>query len=462
MPVENHILARLSGTEVLTAEDRADWFRSCLMHIATHEKAKEFAQDDQLSAGMNNDDGFWPPDGDWKCVYRPYIVKDGVLQIPVFGVLLNRFSYQVGRYATGYTYILRCLQRGLADGNVRGIAWIHDSPGGEVAGCFELGDKIYEARGQKPMRAFSAEAMYSASYCLGSAADSISVTRTSGVGSIGVVTAHVDYSKMLEKEGIKVTFIYAGKHKVDGNPYQALPDDVKDRIQARIDRLYGIFCGTVARNRAMDEDDVRGTEAATFTAEEAIDVELADRVGIFEEEIEAFRLELDGSGEQAQLNEGEDSMSKFTQEQMDAAVASARQEEQAKHTTALSTATTEAAAAAKTRITAIIGCEEAAKRPKAAHSAAMNTDMSLEQAKAFLATLPEEKVEAAAPEGEKKGDKTGENANAFAAAMGKGNPEVGAGDGKTGSGGEDEAKGGNPLTAALTAAGGMKPKAKAA
>lgn len=75
---------------------------------------------------------------------------------------------------------------------------------------------------------------------------------------------------------------------------------------------------------------------------------------------------------------------------------------QAEHEAALATASTEAtregASAERTRISAIINSEAGQARPTAALAAAMDTDMSAEQATAFLAKLPEEpKPSAAAP-----------------------------------------------------------------
>lgn len=58
--------------------------------------------------------------------------------------------------------------------------------------------------------------------------------------------------------------------------------------------------------------------------------------------------------------------------------------------------------------------EEGKKRPSAAMAAAMDTDMSAEQATKFLAKLPEEKAEAARPDAPK--GKDGAAAD-FAAAM---------------------------------------------
>lgn len=282
----NPWLAQFANEPALVAPHLNDRFEACL-------SAVEQGLAGELQAAQGQGDDFWTELGEWGSKrLRPYVVRDGVLLVPVKGVLLNSFPYQYGNWATGYEYIWKCVDRGVEDQNVRGIAFVLDSPGGMVAGNFDLVDRIFEARGTKPLRAFAAESAYSAAYSIASAADRIVVSRTGGVGSIGVVTSHLDASKMVAEMGWKVTFIYAGKHKVDGNPYEALPDDVKARIQGRVDELYGVFVDTVARNRNLDAAAVRATEALTYTANQAIDAKLADSVGALDAALAEFAADL--------------------------------------------------------------------------------------------------------------------------------------------------------------------------
>jgi signal peptide peptidase SppA len=419
MPVSNPLLARLDGHEVLVAHDRQPLFESCITQLVSHPKSSDLLADTMVQA--SNEDNYWPAQDDWRAVYRPYVVKLGILQIPIFGVLLHRFGYQFGRYATGYTYIERCIERGMADPEVRGVAFLCDTPGGEVAGNFELVDKIYAYRGKKPMRAFAAESAYSAGYSIASAADQIAMTNTAGVGSIGVLTAHVEYEEAMAKMGVKVTFIYAGEHKVDGNPYEKLKPETKARIQARVDRLYGIFCATVSRNRGMSDEAVRDTKALTFNAEEAIEKGLADSVGIFEESLEAFRVDCEAKDEQMATTQG-NVTGQATGGDNTAAVDTARAEGHA-------AGVAEGMASAKTRITAILGCDNAKDRPAAALAAAMDTDMTAEQASVFLGKLAKETpVVAAKDENKDQGNKEPQANAGFQAAMdAEGGPGVGGG-----------------------------------
>lgn len=402
----NVLAENFAKNPLLIDPDQAQFVSAALMHVSA---------DPEAMAGFETvkaEDDFWGrPESGREHPYRPYAVANGVLQIPIQGVLLNRFSYAFGRWATGYTYIEKALARGLADPNVRAIALVIDSPGGDVAGNFELADKIFEGRKDKPIRAFAADHAYSAAYSLASAASEVVVTRSGGTGSIGVVTAHVDMSKALEDYGMKITFIFAGKHKVDGNPYEPLPEAVKGRIQNRIDRIYGVFVSSVARNRDMGEDAVRGTEALTYDATDSISEGLADRIGALDEELVIFANEVTADEEDEQMS--------ITQEQLDQAVATARA---AGIEDGKKLGMAEGATAERARVSAIMGSEEAKERPAAARALA-DAGVSVDQAKVALAAMP---VEGKAPAPKGGEQPKGKGQTAFERMMAGGNPEVGA------------------------------------
>lgn len=374
MPKPNHpLIEAVTGNPLLIDQTRADLLSATLQHLVTDPEASKL----MASSSLRGD--FWAAGDDYP--YRPYVVHNGILQIPIQGVLLNRFSYALGRWATGYQYIEKALLRGIEDANVVGIALLVDSPGGEVAGCFELGEKIFSSRGRKPIRAFASDHAYSAAYALASSASDIIISRSGGSGSVGVVTAHYDVSKAMEDYGVKITFVFAGDHKVDGNPYQPLPEAVRNRMQARIDKLYGVFVSTVAKNRGMEDATVRDTKALTYDAEDSITVGFADKIGTLEEEMVVFEDEVAAA---------KDEQMSFTQEQMDAAVATARSEgAQAGKVEGKA----EGVTAERTRIKAIIGSEDGKKRPKAALTLALNSGDPTENVLATLAELPEEKAE---------------------------------------------------------------------
>lgn len=204
----------------------------------------------------------------------------GVAVIDVFGALVHRSSMKAdSTFLQGYDGIARYLTEALADPAVKAILLQIDSPGGEVAGAFQLAEQIYAARKCKPIAAIASDCAASAAYLLASAADTLSVTRTGMVGSIGIVTCHADLSRALDKEGIAITCIYAGAHKADGNPYQPLPPAVAAQIQADVDHYYQLFLTTVASYRPQTSVDVlKATEAKTYIGPQAVFAQLADFV----------------------------------------------------------------------------------------------------------------------------------------------------------------------------------------
>jgi signal peptide peptidase SppA len=183
------------------------------------------------------------------------------------------------------------------DPGVSAIVLEVDSPGGYSDGILELSDRIYEARGRKPVVAVANHLMASAAYWIGTAADEVVASPSSEMGSIGAFAAHEDISKALEQEGIKVSLIAEGKYKIEGNPYEPLGEDARAAIQARVRNVYDAFVEAVARNRGVKVSDVRKGfgEGRVVGARQAVEMGMADRVDTLEGTIERLL----GTGEVA-------------------------------------------------------------------------------------------------------------------------------------------------------------------
>ena len=227
----------------------------------------------------------------------PYPVVDGIAVIEISGVLIHRGGW-IGQSSgqTSYEGIAAQIDAAAGDPAVRGIALEIDSFGGEVAGVFDLADRIRALRATKPVWAFVAEHAFSAGYALASQADRILLPRTGAVGSIGVVVMHADMSGQLDQDGMRVTLIHSGAHKVDGNSYTPLPDGVRANIQSEIDVLRFLFAETVAAGRAgrLDIDAAMATEAATYRGADAVAAGLADEVTDLAGGLAAFRQVVSG------------------------------------------------------------------------------------------------------------------------------------------------------------------------
>lgn len=222
----------------------------------------------------------------------PYPIVDGIAVIEIAGVLIHRGGW-IGQTSgqTSYEGIAAQIEAAASDPAVRGLALEIDSFGGEVAGVFDLADRIRAIRGAKPVWAFVAEHAFSAGYALASQADRILLPRTGALGSIGVVVLHADLSGQLDQDGVRVTLFHSGRHKVDGNPYQPLPEAVQGDIQREIDALRFLFAETVAAGRAgrLSQEAALATEAATFRGADAVAAGLADEITDLARGFSAFR-----------------------------------------------------------------------------------------------------------------------------------------------------------------------------
>ncbi|MBI4910027.1 MAG: S49 family peptidase [Acidobacteria bacterium] len=220
---------------------------------------------------------------------KPYLVTpEGIAVIAVSGTLVKKASWlDAASGMQSYESIRADFQDAVRDPRIQGILLDVDSPGGEVGGLFDLADEIYHARAEKPCMAIADDDAFSAAYAIASSAQRLFVTRTGGVGSVGVIALHLDQSGFDEKAGRKYTAIYAGARKNDFNPHEPLSGSAKDELQAEIDRLYDMFVGTVARNREMKPALVRNTEAGLCYAEKAISAGFADQVGTFDDALTA-------------------------------------------------------------------------------------------------------------------------------------------------------------------------------
>jgi signal peptide peptidase SppA len=233
---------------------------------------------------------------------KPYLVTpEGIAVIGVSGTLVKKASWlDAASGMQSYDGIRSDFQDAVRDPRIQGILLEVDSPGGEVGGLFDLADEIYDARAEKPCFAIADDDAYSAAYAIASSAQRLFITRTGGVGSVGVIALHLDQSGFDEKVGRKYTAIYAGARKNDFNPHEALSGSAKDELQTEIDRLYDMFVGTVARNREMKPALVRNTEAGLYYAEKAISAGLADQVGTFDDALDAV-LEAASAHKQARV-----------------------------------------------------------------------------------------------------------------------------------------------------------------
>ena len=204
-------------------------------------------------------------------------VRDGVAVIPVVGPLFryaNLFTAISG--ASSYEVMAKDFNSALENPDVHSVVLDIDSPGGEVNGCAEFANMIYESRGTKPIIAYASGDAASGAYWIASACDQIIASETSLLGSIGVVAVYRDSN---DQNVLEIVSSQSPYKRLDPNS-----DDGKSRLQSRIDDLASVFIDSIAKHRGVDPPTVLKEFGGgdVFVGKNAIRLGLADDVGSLE------------------------------------------------------------------------------------------------------------------------------------------------------------------------------------
>ena len=217
------------------------------------------------------------PDGESSQKNCVTIREDGIAVIHVDGALSYRSDYLTEWFEEDtYDSIRAAFEECMADDDIKGIVFDINSPGGEVNGCADLGNKIFEARGKKPygIVARTGGMMCSAAYWLGSSCEKVYCADNGTLGSIGVLCCFSKWSEDLVKTQVVVS---------DLSPDKAATPDTPEGlalVKKELNDLASVFIETVARNRGTTYQDVLNNygKGAVFIGADAVKAGLADGV----------------------------------------------------------------------------------------------------------------------------------------------------------------------------------------
>ncbi len=238
-------------------------------------------------------------------VSKPGPKTGRVAQISIQGSITRRSSLWSDFFGgASVEATLQALRNVAADPDVKTVLLNIDSPGGTVDGLPELAAEIRTLRESKHIVALANSLAASAAYWLAAQADEVVATPEALVGSIGVFTVHQDYSAMMERLGVKQTYIHAGKYKVEANPDQPLTEEAAQHLQGIVDEAYGLFISDVAKGRGVSAATVRSDygEGRVLTAKDAKAAGLIDRIAGYHETVARLtgvKAESDPSSPQA-------------------------------------------------------------------------------------------------------------------------------------------------------------------
>lgn len=190
----------------------------------------------------------------------------------------------------GYAGMQRDFLALAEDERVKRVVLDVDSGGGHVSGIYDATQKLNHLRSKKPVATYTSDSMYSAAYWLGSNAERVGLSPMAGVGSIGVMMVHQEFTKALDADGVTITVLRSRDNKALGGPYEALGDNARAHLERDMEFYHQAFVKQVAENRNTNATllDQGIADGSTFLGQESVDVGLADFVGTFEDFVSEF------------------------------------------------------------------------------------------------------------------------------------------------------------------------------
>jgi len=219
------------------------------------------------------------------------ITEDGVAILNVAGTIFPHASlFTKISGATSIDTLNENFTQALEDTSVKAILLNIDSPGGKITGIHEFAEKIYNARGIKPIQAYVSALGASAAYWIATAADKIFIDKTAMVGSIGVIAAWTDDTKAKESFGIQDYQVVSSKSP--NKNVDAKTQKGKELLLKELDALADVFISDVARNRNVSVEKVETDfgQGGILVGSDAVNAGMADGLNSFEGIIKKLSL----------------------------------------------------------------------------------------------------------------------------------------------------------------------------
>jgi len=202
-----------------------------------------------------------------------------------------------GAIMTGSGFAKAQLDRIADDDAVKAIVLRVDSPGGTVSGSDEIHYRLAALARKRElpvvvsMGGIAASGGYYVAMANGGREDVIFAEPATLTGSIGVIIPHYDLSKLMRKLDVTDDSVASGPLKEMLSVTKERPPELAERerkiLQALVDEMFARFKSIVREGRPK-LDDERLTAVATgqiFTAQQALDAGLVDRIGFLEDAV---------------------------------------------------------------------------------------------------------------------------------------------------------------------------------
>ncbi|MBW2981286.1 signal peptide peptidase SppA [Candidatus Woesearchaeota archaeon] len=218
-------------------------------------------------------------------------LRGNVALIPIKGTITIEGISSFGEKGTSSTEVIEYIKDADANPSIKAILFEINSPGGSAVASKEIADAV--SRTNKTTYALIREVGASGAYWIASSTDHIIANELSITGSIGVIASYIEFAGLLERYNMSYQRLVAGQYKDLGTPFKYLPDDEKEILQDKLNKIHDYFIESVAENRDMPVEKLKEIATGEFyLGSEALELGLIDSFGDKETAVELIKQQL--------------------------------------------------------------------------------------------------------------------------------------------------------------------------
>jgi protease-4 len=184
-------------------------------------------------------------------LFRPLRRPPYIAIVPVKGAISESGAPQ-GRRGS----IVAALRHARRDRRALGVLLWVDSPGGSAEASDLIHREVVRVKEKKPIVAYFGEVAASGGYYVAAHADAIVAQPLGITGSIGVVSARVLASQLLDRIGIRTEVLRTGPHADFYSAHRPLSEEERAILNRELDAFYDSFVALVADGRGRPVDEI--------------------------------------------------------------------------------------------------------------------------------------------------------------------------------------------------------------
>lgn len=173
------------------------------------------------------------------------------------------------------------------DEKVKAVVLHIDSPGGEVTASDIIYNAVRKLRDttKKPVVVHMGSMAASGGYYVACGGSHLMANDTTITGSIGVIMQTLNYEQLFGKVGLSMQTFKSGAFKDMLSGSRQMTDAEREYLQNMIMQTYGKFVGIVAKERGLDETQLRNTlaDGRVISGKDAKEAKLINGIGELED-----------------------------------------------------------------------------------------------------------------------------------------------------------------------------------